>query len=532
MLDFNKKRKLVLLVLVISTCLEVCKSTVVERFNDGEDEFEIKAGLTCDLFNAYEVFKHEDGTRSCACDQDEHLASMDDHGSHMRCIKFKDYCNVEYLKNRKQTVRTREKVDKILKMEFWNIVSNNKGKWVDLTSELDDVIRIKRAGRLNVRATKKKYKGQLIKISMNKDTCLYLIGEGDITYPFDFNKIFPGSIPTTTTTTTTPPTTTTISPTTTTKTTTTTTMVPVQTTTPSTTLYTPTKKTSTHTKTSSLQPQTTTVYKSSTNAIRTSSTENHNTSPLIQSTQYSTDQPVTRFPNNQKETADEKTSFNIGLIAGLVIFSVIALALIVVVSILCKRRAKAPSKQAQSSIENPIYTVPATSQNENLYLSPIDFMNDAKMYSKSGQDGANIYSDIGHLGQASRTGSFNSLITTSTNNSPQVQRPSPLVVCDTESPEGLYVGLSQNATVGQTENNYQTLPSSSFTGSEYTALSPDNSGAIEATSEPMYREVYEDPNSPGGSSNTYIEPSQGGGNYQSLNLQNEPPSIYHQLQNN
>ena len=44
----------------------------------------------------------------------------------------------------------------------------------------------------------------------------------------------------------------------------------------------------------------------------------------------------------------------------------------------------------------------------------------------------------------------------------------------------------------------------------------------------MYREVYADPNA---GTNTYIEPSQGGGNYQSLNLQNEPSNIYHQLQN-
>ena len=55
---------------------------------------------------------------------------------------------MKYLKNRRQNVRTGAKADKILKMEFWNIASNNKGKWVDLTGEMNDVIRIQRAGRL------------------------------------------------------------------------------------------------------------------------------------------------------------------------------------------------------------------------------------------------------------------------------------------------------------------------------------------------------------------------------------------------
>ena len=87
-------------------------------------------------------------------------------------------------------------------------------------------------------------------------------------------------------------------------------------------------------------------------------------------------------------------------------------------------------------------------------------MNNSKIYSNNGQDGGNIYSDIGNIGQASRTGSMNSLITASANNSPQV-RPSPLVADNYTQNEGLYVGLSQNAQAG---NNYQTLPSSSFTG--------------------------------------------------------------------
>ena len=84
-----KKRRSILLLLVISTCLEICKSTVVERFNDGHDEFEIKAGLTCGLFNAYETFKNEDGTRNCECYEDEHIASLDDQNTRIKCIKYK-----------------------------------------------------------------------------------------------------------------------------------------------------------------------------------------------------------------------------------------------------------------------------------------------------------------------------------------------------------------------------------------------------------------------------------------------------------
>ena len=69
---------------------------------------------------------------------------------------------------------------------------------------------------------------------------------------------------------------------------------------------------------------------------------------------------------------------------------------------------------------------------------------------------------------------------------------------------------------------------STLLGGEYAALSSGNPASNGgSTNEPMYREVYADPNA---GTNTYIEPSQGGGNYQSLNLQNEPSNIYHQLQ--
>ena len=145
--------------------------------------------------------------------------------------------------------------------------------------------------------------------------------------------------------------------------------------------------------------------------------------------------------------------------------------------------------------------------------------------------GLNLYSSVDY-GRVSRSGSQHSLIINSSNNSPNIQRPSPLSINNaTYNSEADTTGGLNNLCGGEYDNNsntYQQLPPSSF-NSEYSTLSDLASNTIDGD-EPLYREVYSDTPyaspyaEPDSTTSSRIEPTQGGGNYQSLNV--VTPSIY------
>ena len=137
--------------------------------------------------------------------------------------------------------------------------------------------------------------------------------------------------------------------------------------------------------------------------------------------------------------------------------------------------------------------------------------------------GFNLYSSVDY-DCVSRTGSLHSLIVNSANNSPNVQRPSPLSVSNvtyTRSGDssGVVGGIGQGL-IDNDCNTYQHLPPSSY-NSEYSTLSDVTSSTTANNidiDEPLYREVYADTPYTTPSAGPKSEQSQGEGNYQPLNL--------------
>ena len=192
---------------------------------------------------------------------------------------------------------------------------------------------------------------------------------------------------------------------------------------------------------------------------------------------------------------------------------------------------KQAAKESQKNISNPIYTIPQTNNinsnnlrtKDSVYLQPVDTT------ASPSDQGLNLYSSVDY-GRVSRSGSQLSLIINSTNNSPNVRKPSPLSVNNATynieaNPSG---GLNNLGNYDNNSNTYQQLPPSSF-NSEYSTLSDLASNTIDGD-EPLYREVYSDTPyaspyaEPDSTAPSRIEPSLGGGNYQSLNV--VPQNIY------